>query len=368
LTTGKVTVGGETLEVDFSAMEKRIEEKLGKKYLEELKEYYKNKDKDAGGKGVIESRVGPNSTKLIEELRDVEHRNIKEQWTVVIPNYTDKEVAAHLRDYVFVTDVIKGKVGETVNIPWVKDFDFGIKSARDATIPEKTSILEVLTTTFKMAGAYTDVWYADIEKIDQNLLDEINRVFAHAAVRAEDKALIQLLEAKTEDNFAGAVGTKAGSAKFAANDIPTAIGKLLEAGKEVHPGDCVVYLTPKSYAALLKELTASEVIGYARGDIITKGIVEDYLGVRILVGGHIPTASRTLGGGDATGTYEVNYLFRARRCLALAPKRDILIETDRQIAERKLRIAGSHTFGEKLLDAKECVVIWTSDLSHGFAG
>jgi hypothetical protein len=37
-----------------------------------------------------------------------------------------------------------------------------------------------------------------------------------------------------------------------------------------------------------------------------------------------------------------------------------MVETDKQIATRKLRITGSHTFGVKLLDAKECVRIFTS--------
>lgn len=355
MTTGKVTTPqGEVIEIDMGSMEERIEGKM-KGYFNELKEYYekKDKDKDGRGKGVIESRVGPNSTKLIEQLRKSEHNEITEQWTVVIPRYTEYEVAAHLRDYVFVSDVVKGSVGEDVNIPYVKDFDFGIKSARDDTIPEKTGIINAEKTALIMAGAYTDVWYADIEKINQNLLDEVNRVFAHAAVRAEDKSLIDLVNACTTKNFAGVVGT--GGSAFALVHIPQAIGKLIAAGKEVHPGDCVLYLTAHSYGKLLELLAASSVIGFARGDIITKGVVEDYLGVRVLVGGELTYEDYK----DGTATYETNYLFRAKRALALAPKRDILIETDRLIMERQLRVAGSHTYGVLLLDANECVRIWT---------
>ena len=57
---------------------------------------------------------------------------------------------------------------------------------------------------------------------------------------------------------------------------------------------------------------------------------------------------------------ELAFLMRGKRCLALAPKRDLLIETDRQIKERKLRVTASHTFGKVLLDAKSSVRIWTS--------
>jgi hypothetical protein len=51
---------------------------------------------------------------------------------------------------------------------------------------------------------------------------------------------------------------------------------------------------------------------------------------------------------------------RGKRAIALAPKRDILVETQKQVATRKLRIVASHTFGVKILDAKEIVRIWTS--------
>jgi hypothetical protein len=53
-------------------------------------------------------------------------------------------------------------------------------------------------------------------------------------------------------------------------------------------------------------------------------------------------------------------LMRGKRAVALAPKRELLIETQKQIATRKLRVSASHTFAIKILDAKEIVRIWTS--------
>jgi len=353
------TEDGTVIELDLDDIYGHVDEKM-KKYMDEVKEYYA-KDKDKSGKGIVE-RLPSNAAKLIEQLQNISRSDITEQWTVAIPAVTTKEVAGHLRDYVFVTDVIKGQPGDTVNIPYVKDLDFEVlATVGNAFAGETTGLVNTYTTTLKEAGAWSDIAYGDIEKIDQNLLDELNRTFAHAAVRAEDKVLIELVSAETAANFAGQVDRKTGTQIFYAKNIPQAIGKLIAAGKEVHPGDCVLWINGKAYARLLEELVATEAFTYARGEVVQKGVLEDYLGVKIIVGGEVETEMRTTSA--TTGTCEMAYLFRAKRALALAPKRDILIETDRQIATRKLRLTASHTFGVKLLDAKECVRIWCNTKS-----
>lgn len=351
-TVGKVTTpSGETIEIDMSGMEKRIQDKV-KKYLEELKDYV---PKEKGGKGVVEAFT-PNAAKLVEQLRNVSKADVTEQWTIAIPALTTAEVAAHLRDYVFVTDVIKGAVGDVVEIPYVKDFDFRIETTPGAaTLTEITGLVSTLTTVLKEAGAYSDITYGDIEKIDQNLLDELNRTFAHAAVRAEDKALIDLIGTKTTADFGGELGGGTGTNEFYIRYLAEGIGLLLEAGKEVHPGDLVLYLTPAAYADFLKEVVASTPIAFARSDLMQTGVIQDFLGVRVVVGAEVETAVSDRTTSTTTGTSNLQFLMRARRCLALAPKRDILIETDRQIRDRKLRIAGSHTFGYQIIDLTECI-------------
>jgi len=351
--TAKVPNSTETVEIDQTGVIDYFNKKM-----KELEEKLKTPPKDPQGKGVIEARVGSNASKLIEQLRNVRDKGLKitEQWSIAIPAYTAYETAAHMRDYVFVTDVTKGQPGDHVHIPYVKDFDFQVlTNVGDAFTTQTTGIVNATSTTLKEAGAWSDIAYEDIEKIDQNLLDEINRTFAHAAVRAEDKVLIELVSAATGGTFAGQVNRSTATYKFYANNIPEAIGLLIQAGKEVHPGDCVLYINAIPYSELLKELAASQIIAFARGDIITKGVIEEYLGVKIVVGGEVESFCRTAG---ATKTCQVAFLMRGKRALALAPKRDILIETDRQIATRKLRITGSHTFGGKLLDPKECVRIF----------
>jgi hypothetical protein len=43
--------------------------------------------------------------------------------------------------------------------------------------------------------------------------------------------------------------------------------------------------------------------------------------------------------------------------MALAPKRNLLIETDKLVATRNLRIAASHTYGVAMIDLTEAVPI-----------
>lgn len=358
--TGKIDENT-VIELDLSDLKKDIDKRFVdvEKKIESIQ-----KPESAEGRGVVEFYGGKDKTKLIEQLRNIRNADIREQWTVAIPAVTTAEVAAHLRNYVYVTDVIKGQPGDVVNVPYVKDFDFEtLSSVGDAFSTQTTGIVNTTTTTLKEAGAWSDIAYEDIEKIDQNLLDEINRTFAHAAVRAEDKNLIEAVSAQTASGLAGEVGDATNTYIFRSRWVTEAIGKLLLAGKDVAPGDLVLYMTARPYAALLTELAASQVIAYARGDVITRGIVEDYLGVRIVVGGEVEYVNRT----GTNETCAAAYLMRGRRALVLAPKRDILIETDRQIATRKLRITGSHTFGVKLIDATEVVRIRTNTSSGAYA-
>lgn len=373
-------VEGQTIEVDFSDMEKRMLNNMDQKLREGFEKYLKEVQEGRGareerGKGVVEAFMpDDNKHRLLEEFQKGEKldpRVISEQWTIAVPYYTRYETAAHMRDFVYVTDVIKGKPGDTVNVPVVKDVEFAHLTQGTGAMTATTGLVTVLTTTLHESGAYYDAYYSDIEKIDANLLDELNRVMAHAAVRAEDFDLTSLLEAATTADFhaAGSSGSTwinvgdynlAGST-FEARWIADAIGKLILKGKDVHPGECLLVLNPAAYVTLLKELTSTSAtaIAYSRSDIFQKGLIEEFLGVRIVVSGGIMRSNMASGIGGGNTTYQVNWLMRPKRCLALAPKRDILIETDKLVAERRLRIAASHSYGVVAVDITEAVPIWS---------
>lgn len=359
---------GQKLVLDFSkfgpAMEKR-DEALIKRLLEELRK----EPKSPQGKGFTEA-YSDSLDKVAESLQNVQESNwkMKEEWTVAIPNYHQREIRAGLRDHVWTTTVLQGEQGDVARIPYVMDFDFQILAAVGAAFAASTTgIIAGLITTLYEAGAWTDVPYNLIERFDRNLLDELNAVFARAAVRAEDWQIMTLINARTNTNYGnclpggaaltGTVGRSTGPAAFYAANVPAALGRLMAVGKSVTPGECVLYMTGMAYAALLTELAASTAISNAAPSVIVQGEVEKYLGVSVVVGGYRPWNQRT---NAATGTMEICFLMRGKRAVALAPKRDILIETDKQIATRQLRVTGSHTYGILLLDWKELVQIWTS--------
>lgn len=363
---------GEPIEISFKGLPEALakrDEAMVKRIVEELRA---EKKPSPHGKGVVEA-YADQKEKVLESIRNIgsmKAKQMTEEWTIALPLYHQAELRAGLRDHVWTTMINAGAdtPGDIARIPYVRDFDFEILGAVGAAFAgETTGLLDSLTTTLYEAGAWSDIEYFLLERFDANTLDMLNQSFTRAAVRAEDAAIMTLVNALTNTMYAncgeagaaltGTVGRSTGPAAFYAANIPQALGKLLGMGKQVLPSECVLYITGRPYAALLEELAASQAIAYAVPSIITQGEVEKYLGVKILVGGYKTWNQRT---NAATGTVELAYLMRGRRAVALAPKRDILIQTDPQIATREMRIAGSHTFGIKIIEEKEIVYIWTS--------
>lgn len=350
------------VELDFGQFGKDLTEALketNKQLVKDIMEEFRKAQQSQRGKGY----VGGDKTKeqkVVESLKKCREDNWKltEQWTVVIPNYTSAETAAGLRDFVWVDELLKEEPGDVANIPYVKDADFELLGAvGNAFAAETTGLISSVTTTLYEGGLWSDVDYYLIERINQNLLSEVNSMLAKASIRFEDKAVMALVEAGTATNFAGDIGRKTGSAYFYAANIAQALRSLLNTGKNVKPNECVLYLTSYAYGALLEEIMASQVFAFAAPELITTGMITQLVGVSIVVGGYRTTQQRT---NAATGTADLCFLMRGKRAVAMAPKRELLVETDKQIATRKLRIAASHTVGVKVLDFKEIVRIWTS--------
>ena len=374
-------IGDQSVEIDFSEAEERIKQDMNQKLVPMFEKYmkeYKDYTKKPEGKGVVETYLSEDKkASLIEEFKKGGNCNeqlIQEQWTIVLPKDRVNEPAAHMRDFVYVTDAVKGKVGDVVEIPVVKDLEFEHLVAGTGAITPTTGLITTLTTTLHESGASYDAYYTDIEKINQNLLDELNSVMAHAAVRAEDFDLLNLMEAGTTSQFGetgygsdgvikiGDYGVNGGvvGSTFNVAWVADAIGRMIAKGKDVHPGELVLYLNPVVYAHFLKKVTASTSTAYAfaRSDVQQSGMVEEWLGVRVLTGGTICRSVGASGIGGGNTSYQVAFLFRPKRALALAPKRDILIETDKIIASRTLRIVATHTYGVAAVDLTEAQPIF----------
>lgn len=220
----------------------------------------------------------------------------------------------------------------------------------------------MLTTTLHESGAYYDAYYGDIEKIDANLLDELNRVFAHAAIRAEDVDLIALINTAVTGAFTSEgggtetaplyVGTNASLMNV--NLVVDGLVALMRRGKEVRPGECILIMRPRAYGDLVKSIFRNTGIVYNKPEAV-RGLVEDFLGIKIVIT-HYPTYWHPEN-QNIVSSYQWAYLLRPKRALALAPKRDILIETDKLIATRQLRIAASHTYGVVAIDLSEVMCL-----------
>ncbi len=83
----------------------------------------------------------------------------------------------------------QGEPGDVANIPYVKDADFEqLGAVGNAFNAGTTGLISSVTTTLYEQGLWSDIDYYFIERINQNLLNEINSMLARAAVRAEMNA------------------------------------------------------------------------------------------------------------------------------------------------------------------------------------
>ena len=117
---------GKNLEANFNLEDLKAElQKIaeGQKVLRETltKIFEASRPAEGEGKGLVEDG-DEEKGKLLERLKA---GSLREQWHTPI-SVTEHELAAHLRQYVNVTDLVAGKAGDTVNIPYVKDFDLSL--------------------------------------------------------------------------------------------------------------------------------------------------------------------------------------------------------------------------------------------------
>jgi hypothetical protein len=273
--------------------------------------------------------------------------SLKEQWNA--PVGLVPAPAARLRNFVLVSEIMVGAAGDTVTVPYVKDFDLDILANVGDAFTPKTGLTGTVTTTLKEAGATTDITYADIEKMTEEIMGRLEGNFEQAAFRAEDKDILDLLYADAsvpELDKSGETGTNL----FPASYIAEALGVLGAQGKEVQADQCVLVINWACYDYLLRDIAGTQALAFARPDVVRSGVIGSLMGVAIAIGNYLPS------GG--TPAYYSAYLIH-RNAAVLAPKRELLLETERNTRDRKVKLTGSHTFGRVLLDDTAAVEIKT---------
>jgi hypothetical protein len=281
--------------------------------------------------------------KIVESIK---RGSLREQWEK--PISLPSAPTARIATFVVRSEAVAGKPGDVVNIPYVRDFDLDILANVGDSLTPKTGLYATVQTTLKETAATTNIPYADVEKLTEDILAKIEERFSEGALRAIDKYILDTLIANTD---VPELDKSTESVDFDADWIAEALGLLMKQGKSFEPGDCLLVINAKMYEALLKDIAATQSLVFARPDVVQKGVVTEFLGVKILVSNYLPEH-------DATNHKKSAYLIH-KNSIVFAPKRELLLETQRDTAARSIKLTGSLTFGVAVLDNKAICEIKT---------
>jgi len=315
-------------------------------------------DENIEPKGIVETeerseKRNIHMEKLIKEIKSLKTESGKVvSWKVYIEQYMPPvgqalAPAAKITDFVMRSPILVGERGDTVTVPYVKDFDMDILTNVGDTLTAKTGLYGTVATTLKEAAFTTTIPYADVEKLGPEIIEKIETAAVKAARRAVDKHILDTFLADTNVPELD----KSGTAGFDADWVAEAIQTLMSQGKDVEVGDLILVIDPMMYGYLLKDIAGTQALTYVRGDIVRTGVIRDFLGCNIVISNYLPEH-------DGTNHYRSAYLIH-KNALVFAPKRELLLEMEKDTAARKNKLTGSHTFGIAVVDNKAVVEIKT---------
>ena len=298
---------------------------------------------DGAGKGEVSTPRENPRRRIIEALKG---GSLREQWEVPI-SLPDKPTAS-IATFIQRSGEIRGQRGDSVTIPFVRSFDMDILTNVGDTLTPKTGLYGTVQTTLKEAAATTNIPYADVEKLSEELLEELEARFNKAALRAIDRTILDTL---ILDGDVPELDKSTASVNFDADWIPEALAEVVAQGKDLTPQDFILVLSPKMYRDLYKDIASSQALVYARPDVVREGLVAEFMGVRILISSYLPEHD--------TANHKLSSYLIHRNSLVFAPKRELLVETERDTAGRKIKLTGSYTFGIAVIDNKASCEIKT---------
>ena len=279
-------------------------------------------------------------------LENIKRGSLREQWEKPVSLPTAP--AARIASFVLKSEAVEGKPGDIVNIPYVKDFDLDVLASVGDALTPKTGLYGTVQTTLREAAATTNIPYADVEKLTEDLLARLEEKFNDGALRAVDKHILDTL---ISDANIPEMDKSTATVDFDADWIVEALSKIIQQGKAVNPGDCILVINAKMYEALLKDIAGTQPLTFARPDVIQKGVLTEFMGVNILISNYLPEY-------DSSTHKKSAYLIH-KNAIVFAPKRELLLETQRDTAARSIKLTGSLTFGIAILDDKAICEIKT---------
>lgn len=270
---------------------------------------------------------------------------------------------AHLRDIITVYPQMVGKPGDTFHVPKITTPEFSPLTAGTAPA-DVTHTISSLDVTFNEYGAKQKVDDDVIEDITGDVLEAIEQGFVDAALLKEDELIMDALDAVSAGSLAGTIygGNATSEATVDSSDIfdedliADAIRLLDDGGYDTTPGNLVCVLAPVQYLRMMKDTEFKQANVFGSRELIETGQIPGWLGVELVKCGKINTGSGA--GSPAITTYHA-WVF-AKNAVALVPKRELRIETDRKVEERQSLFMGTHRFGEGVLLPAACVRIITA--------
>ncbi|MGP3667615.1 MAG: phage capsid protein [Candidatus Bathyarchaeota archaeon] len=330
----------EEIVIDFSPLQARLDQLT--KEIAEIREKLVKHD-EPKGKGIIENQEKSRLAKIVESLRA---GSIREQWEA--PLSIPQAPVASLINYVTVSRAMQGQMGDVVSIPYVKDVTGLTLSTGELQAIQTGNLYGVATTTLDTRGAYSDIPYSDVEKLSEDLLAEIENAFRVGIIRAVDAAIVSAV------NSASGVSSLSKGSESVNFDVDWIAEAMNTTGNDIRPQDYVLVLTPNQYLALYKDVASSQALVFARPDIVRDGLVQEFMGVKILV---LPKDLLP----SHTSNSKKSAVMINRRAVVFAPKREMLFETQRLVKELKVRITASYSFGVAVVDPAANIVIQTPE-------
>jgi len=282
------------------------------------------------GAGVVfdEGGLRERYEKVAESLRS--NRKVKEQWVAPLVKGTH-ELVGHVREFLPVTQVITNKPGDTVYAALVRDFDLGDWGTYGSpTLADETGtdIISFDSATVKEAGVKFYLKQHLTEKADSNVIEKINQVSRTAVLRAEDKLVLNAIYGTSN---VLSIDKSSESVDFDADWIVEIINEFTANDVHVDPGDVVLFISPEMYEALLKDVAGAMAITFSRPDVIQKGRLTEFMGVTIRV------VSKSILPNDGSNVFAI--AFKKNGGHIFAPKREFLMETEPDVANRRTLVA-----------------------------
>ena len=266
---------------------------------------------------------------------------------------------ANLGDAVRSYPQLRGRPGDKVKVPRLASVEFD--SLAEGTAPSEPSIvIDAIEIVLHEYGKLVSITYSVLEDIRPDIVAALEDMFTEAAKLKEDEVILSKLDGITEPAATYYGGGKASEADITDADVFTpdliakALGAIMAQGYLVRPGDLTLVIHPKQYQDLLTNTQFTNAAAWGSRDVIVSGRLTQYMGVNILVSTKVPTGTSTAG----TTTYHA-FVFH-RDAVALAYKRDLTLEQERDIAARAIKIMATHRFGVEVVLPKAVVKIITA--------